>query len=167
MPKMQSFKDAESYYGVLFHELIHATGHEKRLNRKGITEVKGVSVEPYSYEELIAEMGACFLKFMAGITTASNTEDSAAYLQSWIKKLNNDHKFVVIASAQSQRATDYILNIKYEEEKADTTDTTHVEQKSVTDDQPKPEPKNRTPKKPATKKAVKGKQTPKAKKAKR
>jgi antirestriction protein ArdC len=37
MPKIKSFHTIEDYYGVLFHELIHSTGHESRLNRKEVT----------------------------------------------------------------------------------------------------------------------------------
>jgi len=33
MPEIQTFRDAESYYGVLSHECVHATRHESRLNR--------------------------------------------------------------------------------------------------------------------------------------
>lgn len=32
MPLMESFTNSESYYGTLFHELIHSTGHFSRLN---------------------------------------------------------------------------------------------------------------------------------------
>jgi antirestriction protein ArdC len=41
-------------------------------------------------------------------------ENSAAYIQSWLKALKNDSKMVVLAAAQAQRAADYIQGIKYE-----------------------------------------------------
>ncbi|UTG66825.1 hypothetical protein J2O02_18425 (plasmid) [Elizabethkingia anophelis] len=62
LPKKQFFLSHEKYYSVFFHEVIHWTGHKERLNR----ELKGLSdQESYSFEELIAEMGAmlCCLQF--------------------------------------------------------------------------------------------------------
>ncbi len=54
----EAFRSAEGYYGYVFHELTHSTGHEKRLDRdlKG-----GFGSERYSREELIAELGGAFL----------------------------------------------------------------------------------------------------------
>src|SRR3990167_5145816 len=37
MPESARFVNAPEYYSTLFHELAHSTGHEKRLNRNGIT----------------------------------------------------------------------------------------------------------------------------------
>jgi len=33
MPEKETFASEEEYYGTLFHELVHSTGHEKRLKR--------------------------------------------------------------------------------------------------------------------------------------
>jgi antirestriction protein ArdC len=115
MPAMESFINSESYYGTLFHELIHSTGHSSRLNRKEVTEMKGITSEPYSIEELTAELGACYLKSDAGIFT-DDASDSAAYIQSWLLKLRNDKRFIVYASAQAQRVVEFILGIKVETE---------------------------------------------------
>ena len=50
-----------AYYSTAFHEIIHWTGHPKRLNRLGFSE-KGKKDElSYSYEELVAELGALLL----------------------------------------------------------------------------------------------------------
>lgn len=67
--------------------------------------------EPYSQEELTAEIGACYLMSHAGILT-SDISNTAAYIQSWIEKLRNDKRFIVYASAQAQRAVEYILNLE-------------------------------------------------------
>lgn len=111
MPVMESFVDSESYYGTLFHELVHSTGHASRLNRKEVTQMKGITSEPYSIEELTAELGACYLKSDAGIFTA-DVGNNAAYIQSWLSKLKNDKRFIVYASAHAQRAVEFILNIE-------------------------------------------------------
>jgi antirestriction protein ArdC len=64
--------------------------------------------ESYSKEELIAEMGAAMLVGIAGIsqTTLSN---SAAYLQTWIKRLKSDSRLIISAASHAQKAADYIL----------------------------------------------------------
>jgi antirestriction protein ArdC len=62
----------------------------------------------YSIEELTAEIGACYLKSFTGIA-ADRYYNNAAYIQGWLKKLRNDKKFIVYASAQAQKASDFIL----------------------------------------------------------
>jgi antirestriction protein ArdC len=37
LPHLNQFKTPEDYYSVCLHELCHATGHETRLARKGVT----------------------------------------------------------------------------------------------------------------------------------
>jgi len=110
MPALESFIHSEEYYSTLFHELTHSTGHEKRLNRQGITEIAPFGTPLYSKEELVAEMGAAFLCGFAGIEHAT-IDNSAAYIQGWLKKLKNDKKLVIIAAAQAQKAANYILGI--------------------------------------------------------
>jgi antirestriction protein ArdC len=52
---MADFDSEEEYYVTLFHEFIHSTGLEKRLNRKGIKDKMVFGDEDYSNEELTAE----------------------------------------------------------------------------------------------------------------
>lgn len=115
MPKKKSFSSSESYYGTLFHELVHSTGHEKRLGRKTVTEMNEFGSEPYSIEELIAEIGSAFLCSSAGILE-QEIEHSAAYLAGWLEKLRNDKRFIMQASGQAQRAADYIMNVSFTKE---------------------------------------------------
>ncbi|HZY38139.1 MAG TPA: zincin-like metallopeptidase domain-containing protein [Mucilaginibacter sp.] len=110
MPKQGSFVTPESYYCALFHELVHSTGHQSRLNRKEIVEPNKFGSEPYSIEELTAEIGACYLNSVSGIIN-KEFDNSMAYIQGWIKALKNDKRMIVYASGQAQRATDYILSI--------------------------------------------------------
>lgn len=109
MPKRKSFMDSESYYVTLFHELVHSTGHQCRLNRREVVNSTGFGSTPYSIEELTAEIGACFLMSHTGI---KNTwfENSVAYLDAWLGVLKKDKRFIIQASSQAQRAVDYILN---------------------------------------------------------
>jgi antirestriction protein ArdC len=108
LPARERFEQAEGYYATLFHELVHATGHETRLNRATLTEKAGFGSNPYCKEELIAEMGAAFLCGHAEIA-ARTIDNSAAYLNGWLEQLRNDKTLIVHAAAQAQKAADFIL----------------------------------------------------------
>lgn len=95
---------------------MHSTGHVTRLNRQSITEMSEFGSDGYSKEELIAEIGSCYLSNFAGILNI-NIKNSTAYLDGWLQKLKNDKRFVILAAGQAQRAADYILNIPPPEEK--------------------------------------------------
>ena len=109
LPRRPYFRSDESYYATLFHELVHATGHPSRLNRKGLNEMAEFGSEPYSFEELVAEIGACYLESHAGIAKAQ-FEQNVSYIKGWLKKFKDDKRFVVQASALAQKATDFVLN---------------------------------------------------------
>ena len=116
MPPIQYFEDAEAYYETLFHELIQSTGHPKRLNRKEVNDSGSKSSGSYSTEELIAEIGACYLKSIAGIE-GKHFENNVTYIQGWLNRLKNNKQFIVYASTRSQQAVDYILNTNLEDRK--------------------------------------------------
>jgi antirestriction protein ArdC len=109
MPKKTLFKDSESYYATLFHELVHSTGHEKRLKRKSITDMAEFGSDMYSLEELIAELGASYLSGYTGILN-SGIVNSASYIGGWLTKLKSDKRSIVHASGFAQKAADFILN---------------------------------------------------------
>ena len=92
---------------TLFHELTHATGHTSRLSRAGITEPIHFGRDPYSREELVAEMGAAFLCGHCGIENRT-IQESAAYIQGWLDRLRDDRKLIVHAATQAQKACDFI-----------------------------------------------------------
>ncbi len=115
MPFICDFDSAGLYYSVYFHELVHATGHTARLNREEVNSPNKFGSEPYSREELTAEMGATFLCNMAGIEQDYTFENSAAYIQNWLQVLKNDKKFVIEAASKAQAAADFILNQVAEE----------------------------------------------------
>src|SRR4029077_5125270 len=105
-PHEVQVETSEHYYGTLFHELIHATAHESRLDRKNAVG-NNFGDESYSREELIAEMGAAYLGGQAGIEP--NVPHHAAYIASWLKALQNDRKMLVVAAGAAQKAANYIL----------------------------------------------------------
>ncbi len=113
MPKPERFDSNEAYYGTLFHELTHSTGHTDRLGRKGIMDTVMFGSSDYSREELVAEMGSAFLCGETGILETC-IDRSSAYIAGWLKALKNDRKLVVVAAAQAQKSADFILNRTFE-----------------------------------------------------
>jgi antirestriction protein ArdC len=110
MPAKTSFVSSEAYYSTLFHEYVHATGHEKRLNRHAPAHTNfDFGSKDYSREELVAELGSAFLCAEAQIDN-SVIENNTAYLNSWLKVLQNDQKLIIYASAKAGKAVDYICN---------------------------------------------------------
>lgn len=107
-----NFQSSDSYYSSLFHELVHSTGHQERLARKGITDKIEFGSERYSKEELIAEIGASFLSSHSGIK--NTIENQSSYIKNWLQALQNDKRMVLIAASQAQKAVDWILNLKEE-----------------------------------------------------
>jgi len=108
MPNPRTFYDDTQYYSTLFHELVHSTGHRKRLNRYDKYSNHNFGSNDYSKEELVAEMGAAYLCGICGIENTT-IDNSVAYIQGWLKKLKSDKKFIVSASGLAQKAVDYIL----------------------------------------------------------
>lgn len=104
MPIPEAFQSPESYYLTLFHELTHSTGHESRLNR---LEPATFGSDPYAREELVAELGAAMLAGLIGLPE-DDSDQSAAYIGSWLRRLKDDRKLVVQAAAQAQKAADMI-----------------------------------------------------------
>ena len=108
MPPSQSFRDIESYYAILAHELTHWTNHPSRLDRQ--FGQKRFGNTSYAMEELVAEIGSAFLCAALGITPETR-EDHAAYIQSWLTVLKKDKRAIFTAASHAQRATDYLCGL--------------------------------------------------------
>ncbi len=119
LPAPESFTTPTDYYSVAFHELAHATGHDTRLAREFST---GFGSEPYSKEELIAELAASMLCAEIGINSDTSERQSAAYLKGWITALKGDTSLIASAASAAQRAADFISG------------------QSATEPEPEPEP---------------------------
>ncbi len=109
MPPFIAFKDKESYYATLAHEMTHWTKHPKRLNRD--FDQKTWGDEGYAREELVAEIAAAFLCADLGLALEPR-EDHAAYLASWLTVLKNDKRAIFQASAHAQKAADYLHELQ-------------------------------------------------------
>ena len=68
--------------------------------------------EKYCKEELIAEIGASFLCGHTGIENFT-LDESAAYIDFWLKALKENKKIIVSSSQQAQKAVDYILGVEW------------------------------------------------------
>lgn len=108
LPPVKSFDSAEEYYSTKLHEMVHSTGHPKRLNRRDLHTLAPFGSPVYSREELVAEFGAAYLCAEAGI--ANTLDNSAAYIKGWAKALRDDKRLVVTAASAAQKAADYILS---------------------------------------------------------
>lgn len=113
MPAIDRFDNSECYYHTLFHELVHSTGHESRVCRKWFTSMDEWGADVYSFEELIAEIGSCYLDALAGISP-STIDNNVAYIQGWLARLKNDKRFIIDAACKAQKAVDFILGSNYE-----------------------------------------------------
>lgn len=64
-------------------------------------------------EELIAELGSCFLCADLGIAPELEPRpDHASYLQSWLSVLANDKRAIFQAAAHAQRAVNYLHGLQ-------------------------------------------------------
>lgn len=109
IPELEQFAEVAEYYSTAFHEMTHSTGHSSRLNRLNGTAHFGN--EEYSKEELVAEIGAAALVNLAGLETAKSFRNSAAYIQSWLKALADDKRFIVSAAGKAEKAVNLILGV--------------------------------------------------------
>lgn len=109
MPKPEQFDSPEDYYATLFHEEVHATGHKSRTGR--VKDWERFGSDPYAKEELVAEMGSSMVCALLGLEV--DHTNTNAYIQSWVKRFEEDKRLVVQAGAKAQGACDYMMNVTY------------------------------------------------------
>jgi antirestriction protein ArdC len=101
LPPKEKFVSAGAYYETAFHELAHHS--EVRLgwdHRK----------HGYDYGELVAEMSASYLSAELGVPLGEPLENHAAYLKHWLSGMKTDPSFLIHASSQASKVTDYLLS---------------------------------------------------------
>lgn len=107
MPHFETFKDVASYYATLSHEATHWTAPQHRVGRDLSRYARDKSER--AREELIAELGSCFLCADLGIVPELDPRpDHASYLQSWLSVLANDKRAIFQAAAHAQRAIAFL-----------------------------------------------------------
>ena len=107
MPSKEQFTSRCGFYGTWLHELIHSTGHQKRINRPTLT-APNTDRKSYATEELITELAAVNLTHELKISTVDKLQNSAAYLESWVKTLKADKKILFKLLTQSNKAIKYL-----------------------------------------------------------
>lgn len=112
LPPKGNFISEGEFLSTLFHEMVHSTGHEKRLGRKGVTGNSKFGSDPYAEEELIAELGTQMLCAEHGVETMGTVENSKAYCQSWARKFKAEPKLIISCAQKAQKASDLINNKK-------------------------------------------------------
>ena len=111
MPPLQSFRDASAYVATLSHESTHWTSAPHRVNRDLSRYAKDRSER--AREELIAELGSCFLCADLGIAPELEPRpDHASYLASWLRVLADDKRAIFSAAAHAQRAVAFLHGLQ-------------------------------------------------------
>jgi len=62
----------------------------------------------YAFEELVAELGACFLSVYLGVELMVQ-KDHAKYLKNWVEILKDDEKAILKAASLAGKAFDFLL----------------------------------------------------------
>ncbi len=116
LPAAFRFIDTAHYYAALFHELVHSTAHKSRLARHTGNEL---GAEPYSREELTADLGAAMLCASAGIATRHSRQNDKAYIRKWIIQFEKNRHLVVQAANSAQAAVNLIIGHRRENQTAE------------------------------------------------
>ncbi len=112
MPELGSFQDSANYYATAFHELVHWTGSDKRLDRQ-FGQRFGDS--KYAFEELVAELGAAML---CADHQIQGDLRHAGYIGHWLQCLRDNDKAIFRAAALAEKAASFIQSYQEEEELA-------------------------------------------------
>lgn len=108
MPEKKVFHSMREYYEVIFHELIHWTGHPSRLNRS--QKSRKEDRDEYAFEELVAEIGACFVCAELQIPCAEKMlEKSQSYVQHWLSQMSGDSSYIFDAARLASEAADFVF----------------------------------------------------------
>ena len=110
LPERGQFPTAGDYYRTALHELGHATGHERRLNRETLQQgtKDGFGSPAYAREELRAEISSMMTGERVGI--GHEPHHGAAYVKSWVKALQDDPGEIRRAASDAQRMADYLTD---------------------------------------------------------
>ena len=122
VPEKGQFKDGESFYSNLYHEMGHSTGAENQLDRLKPTTFGSAE---YAREELVAELTAALTAQRYGMSKHLK-DDTAAYLKAWLDSLKESPQFIKTVLLDVKKASSMLtqridqIAMEIEEEKKAT-----------------------------------------------
>lgn len=130
MPRIENFKSSEDYYNTLFHELTHFSGTPEKLNRHKKLWSKYDKNTARGIEELVAEVGSCFLssKFQIDMTETKNVE----YLNSWINAIKEKPYILFSIASHASKSSNYLQNQAKRNEEFQNKNKTNTKTKMMT-----------------------------------
>lgn len=130
IPEKKQFKDGESFYSNLFHEMAHSTGAEYALDR---LKPSSFGSADYAKEELVAELTAALTASKYGMEKNIKS-DSAAYIKNWLSTLKEDPSFIKTALTEVKKAhtmiDDRVQDVSKELDKGILADFTAIRAKN-------------------------------------
>lgn len=109
LPMREDFHSPADFYGTVIHELAHASGSARRLNRLHRDARFGSA--PYAREELVAELCAAMTLGSLGGGLAlgpTHIANHASYIESWVKCLRADKNAIFTAAGAAEKACEYL-----------------------------------------------------------
>ncbi|MAX35758.1 MAG: hypothetical protein CME33_04220 [Gimesia sp.] len=100
LPMRNQFPNVNDFYSTATHELVHWSGASHRLNRSELS---------YAFEELVAEIGSCYICCEVGVPASDDLSGVTSYVQSWLREMKNDPSFIFKAASHASKAADYLL----------------------------------------------------------
>lgn len=116
IPVKEAFSSPNDWYSTHFHELCHWS--EKRLEWTA----------SYAMNELVAEIGSCYLSSEIGIPQSDDLRNHESYLSSWLREFEDDPTALFRAATQASKATDYLLSLSRSHEDDSADEETTVEE---------------------------------------
>ena len=122
VPEKGQFKDGESFYSNLYHEMGHSTGAENQLDRLKPTTFGSAE---YAREELVAELTAALTAQRYGMSKHLK-DDTAAYLKAWLDSLKESPQYIKTVLLDVKKASSMLtqridqIALEIEEEKKAT-----------------------------------------------
>lgn len=110
IPNHHRYNLSDAFFSDAFHEISHSTAHLSRLNRS-ISSFAD-NPEKYAIEELRAEIGSSFICNELGIVPHENQdylENSQAYIQNWLKVIEEKPNTLFAAIKDAEAICDYVL----------------------------------------------------------
>lgn len=103
LPEKPMFFAEERFYETTLYELVHAAGHQKRLNLNG----SSVDVLSKAKEELRTELASCFLFYRLGLKQPSQ-DNKHEHVDNWIRIVQEEEQELFFAFLDARTIADYL-----------------------------------------------------------